>query len=295
MTLAQLRYYQAVCKYNNISKASESLHISQPAVSIAISNLESEFGVPLFIRDNRTLKMTDAGRVFLSLTEDLLANVDTMYRQMQMIQSKTSQLRLSVVPFSFSQMFRALLHEYRMRSPEVQVQVVECNAQEAVQKIKSSTIDVALTIDLMDIPSYVEGLRLFKVPSVFVVDKEHPMANMTCCCFADLAQQSLVFTKEDSFLTRQIKNRFQELGIVPKVFLYTAQSNMIETALQHGQNGAIISETLARQLQNVILIPIQDPVEITHLLIWKRATHLSPAITKFIKAIRSFYPGATPY
>lgn len=101
MTLTQLYYYQAVCKFNSISRASEFLHISQPAVSIAISNLESEFGVTLLKRDNRTFEITDAGRTFLSLTNDLLANVDAMYNRMKTLQSNVRQLRISIVPLSF--------------------------------------------------------------------------------------------------------------------------------------------------------------------------------------------------
>lgn len=295
MTLNQLRYYQAVCKFNSISKASESLHVSQPAVSIAISNLESEFGVALLRRDNRTFEITEAGRTFLSLTNELLSNVDSMYNQMRTIQRNVRQLRLSVVPFSFSKTFQPMLQQYRIHAPETQVQVFECNAQEAMQKIKTGLIDVALTVDFLDHPSFVDGLRLFQGPSVFVVGKDHPMAKATSCTFSDLANESLIFTKEDSHLTTQVKNRFHELGITPKVFLYTAQSNIIESALQNGHDGAIISQGLAQQLQNVALIPIRDAVEITHLLIWKRATHLSPAISKFIKVIRSFYPDAIPY
>lgn len=295
MTLNQLYYYQAVCKYNSISKASESLHVSQPAVSIAIGNLEAEFGVTLFNRNNRTLEITDAGRIFLTLTNELLANAASMRNRMKSIQSNTALLRLSVVPFSFSNVLQPLLKEYRTISSEMQVQVFECNAQEAMQKIKTNLIDMALTVDFLDHPSFVEGLRLFQVPSVFAVGRNHPMADAQSCSFSDLDKAALIFTKEDSYLTRQVNNRFHELGITPNVVLYTAQSNMIQSALQNGHDGAIISKSLAQQLQNVVVIPIQDAVEITHLLIWKRTTHLAPAISKFIKAVRVFYPEATAY
>lgn len=295
MTLTQLRYYQVVCKFNSISKASESLHVSQPAVSIAISNLEAEFGVTLLKRDNRSFEITEAGRVFLTLTNDLLASVDSMYNQMKALQCSGRQLRLSVVPFSYSRALQPILQQYRALSPGTQVQVFECNAQEAAQKLKTGQLDVALTVDILDHPSFVDGLCLFKGPSIFAVGRNHPMADAASCTFQDLAGESLIFTKEDSHLTTQVKKRFHAMGVTPNVFLYTAQSSLIESALQNGHDGAIISEGLAQQLQNVVLIPIQEPVEITHLLIWKRVTHLSPVVSKFIKAVRSFYPDASPY
>lgn len=295
MTLTQLYYYQAVCKFNSISRASEALHVSQPAVSIAISNLESEFGVTLLNRDNRTFEITQAGQVFLNLTNDLLANVDSMYNQMKRLQRNVRQLRLSVVPFSFSKVFQSILQQYRILAPETSVHVFECNAQAAVHKLKTGQIDAALTVDFLDRPSFVDGLSLFKSHSIFAVGKNHPMAELSSCTFADLANESLIFTREDSHLTTQVKNRFKAVGITPNVFLYTAQSNLIESALQNGHDGAIISEGLAQQLQNVALIPIQDAVEITHLLIWKKTARLSPAISKFIKVVRSVYSDAVPY
>lgn len=295
MTLIQLRYYQAVCKYRNISKASEALHVSQPAVSIAISNLETEFSVTLLKRDNRSFEITDAGYVFLSLTNDLLASVDSMYNQMKALQQNVRQLRLSVVPFSFTQALHPILAQYQALMPETQVQVFEYNAAEAVQKLKTGLIDVALTVDLLDRPSFVDGLHLFRGPSIFAVGQSHPMAQAASCTFAELANESLIFAKEDSLLTTQVKNRFRSMGITPNVFLYSAQSGLIESALQSGLHGAVVSLELSQQLQNVALIPIQDPVEIPHLLIWKRTSHLSPVISKFIKAVRVFYPEATTY
>lgn len=295
MTLMQLRYFQMVCKLNSISKASEALHVSQPAVSIAISNLETEFGMTFFHRDNRMLTITDAGHTFLTLTNEVLASVDSMYLRMRTLRDSSRVLRLSVVPFSFSRQLQPILQEFRANSPDIPVQVFEHTANEAMQRIKNNLVDLALTIDLQDHPSYIDGLRLFKAPVVFAVSENHPMADRQSCCFADLAAESLIFTKEDSFLTKQVKAKFHEKGITPKVSLYTAQSNLIESALQSGSDGAIISENLAGQIQNVRLIPIQDAVEITHLLLWKRTAHLPPAAAKFIKTIRAFYADARPY
>lgn len=294
MTLAQLRYFQAVCKYNSISKASESLHVSQPAVSIAISNLESEFGLSFFSRDNRSLTITQAGALFLTLTNELLSNVDSMYNQMQAIRSATHPLRLSVVPFSFAQLLHSILKEYRARTPGTQVQVFEYTAQEAIRHLKSNTIDAALTVDVQEYPAFISGLRLFQVPSVLAVGRGHRLEGAPSCTLSDLAQESLIFAKEDSHLTRQVKSRFHELGISPNVVLYTAHLSLIESSLQNDGNIAIISQTLAQQLDHISLIPIQDGVKITHLLLWKRSSHLLPPITSFIKTVRLFYPDARP-
>lgn len=295
MTLTQLRYYQAVCNLSSISKASEELHVSQPAVSIAISNLEDEFGVILLKRDNRSFEITEAGALFLSLTNDLLANVSSVYNQMKAMQTDVKQLCLGVASFSYSRVLQPILQQYRAVMPNTQVKVYECNAREAALKLKSGQIDVALTVDTSERSRYIDGLSLYKSFSTFAVGKKHPMANAESCSFEDLANESLIFAKEDSQLTTLVKKRFHAMGITPNVFLYSAQSSVIESALQNGQDGAIIADELAKQLQNSVLIPIQDPVIIEHLLVWKKSSRITPSLAKFIKVVRSFYPEAVAY
>ena len=93
MTLDQLRYFQAVCKYNSVSRASENLNISQPSVSNAISKLEAEFGTMLFTRQNKRLTLTKEGATLLELANDLLLHTD---HAMQTMTSSPSGLSVDV-------------------------------------------------------------------------------------------------------------------------------------------------------------------------------------------------------
>ena len=68
----RLKYFQAVCKSNNITKAAEELHIAQPSISIAIRSLERELGLSLFSRKHNKLNLTEEGKHVLELTNVLL-------------------------------------------------------------------------------------------------------------------------------------------------------------------------------------------------------------------------------
>ena len=69
MTIVQMQYFQAVCRYENFTRAAEELHISQPAMSAAMKDLEKECGVPLFVRDKNSLRVTDEGKILLEEAE----------------------------------------------------------------------------------------------------------------------------------------------------------------------------------------------------------------------------------
>ena len=169
MTLNQLRYFQAVCQYHSISKASAMLHVTQPAVSIALSNLEEEFGVTLFSRDNRLLEITDAGQVFLMLVNEVLANVDAIYEKMKDLQTNNCLLRLSIVPFSFSRNIQRIIDDFQSAASENKMNVYEYGSKTALQKLKTNQIDMALTVALSEKPNYIEGLFIFfskQIPAV---------------------------------------------------------------------------------------------------------------------------------
>jgi DNA-binding transcriptional LysR family regulator len=292
MTLSQLRYFQAVCNHGNISKASEFMHVSQPAVSIAINNLETEFGVALFLRENKRLVLTDAGHFLLSRVNELLSDADALYAQMANFDKDKHSLKVSVVPLGVLNNFSTVFERFRKAHPEVEITVSESSAQKAVLGIKNGNYNLAMTVALPEMPDFIDGLLLYKTPSVFCVGKNHPMASWKKCTFSDLISQSLIFSNYDSYLTTEVRKRFRELGVTPKVSLYSVQSSLISEVLSTCRDGAFLTERAAAKIPDIIAIPIEDPIVITRVLIWKRCSFLSPSIAKFISLIKQQYPDA---
>ena len=121
MTLDQLRYFQAVCQYDNVSRAAEALNISQPSVSNAIGNLEKEFGTLLFTRQRKRLVLTKEGTLLLEMTEQLLSQADKINRIMREMGSEKRVLRLGVPPMIGSLALPVLFTRHFNRYPQLQV------------------------------------------------------------------------------------------------------------------------------------------------------------------------------
>ena len=98
MNLVQLKYFQAVCKYQSVSAAAEYLYISQPTLSSAIKELEREFGVSLFRRHHRGMVLTPEGTELLKHCERLLSHADQVERIMSDFGKRRNVLRLGVPP-----------------------------------------------------------------------------------------------------------------------------------------------------------------------------------------------------
>ena len=78
MTLTQMRYFAAVCQWQNITKAAASLHVSQPTISVAMQTLETETGLNLFHREGRRLLLTHDGEHLLARVTHLLDLTDQL-------------------------------------------------------------------------------------------------------------------------------------------------------------------------------------------------------------------------
>lgn len=98
MKLHQLRYFQEVCRQHSITKAAEELHISQPAVSAAIRELEEEFGLRLFKRSHKKLILTTEGSYFSLEVEELLQKAKQIADDMTRLQKKNTSIRVGLPP-----------------------------------------------------------------------------------------------------------------------------------------------------------------------------------------------------
>ncbi len=83
MKLNQLYYFKTVCKYNNITKAAEHLHVSQPAITHAIRELERELGIRLFKRTNKNVSLTQEGVLFFQKSSDILSELESLFDEMR--------------------------------------------------------------------------------------------------------------------------------------------------------------------------------------------------------------------
>ncbi|AYR19196.1 LysR family transcriptional regulator [Alcaligenes faecalis] len=143
MDLRQLKYFVAVAETRNFTRASERLHMAQPPLSRQIQLLEEELGVTLLLRNNRPLRLTEAGRVFYEQALQILSRVDQLVhttRQIGLHQRQT--LSIGFVASTLYGGLPALMRKLRHQYPEVDLQTVELTSMQQLEALKSGRIDV---------------------------------------------------------------------------------------------------------------------------------------------------------
>lgn len=226
-TLRQLEYFVAVGEEGSIAQASARVNVSSPSISAAISQLEDEFGLSLFVRKHaHGLSLTQAGRRFLDQAKRVLSETEALSRLAGDI-SGTVQGPLNIgCLLTFAQvLLPAIRRKFESRYPDTKVQQVEADQRALIEKLRRAEIDLALSYDL-EIPPDLEFLPLRSLPPYAMLPPDHPLAGHTRVSINDLLDHPMVLLdlplSADYFLsffecsgqTPQIAERTRDMAVM---------------------------------------------------------------------------------
>ena len=143
MELRQLRYFAAVARERNFTRAAEMLRIAQPPLSRQIQQLEDELGVTLIERGSRPLRLTDAGRLLYDQAVQVLERVEEMKAITQRLrEAEQPRFRIGFVPSTLYGRLPELIRRYRAVRPGVELTLLELTTLEQIAALKEGRIDV---------------------------------------------------------------------------------------------------------------------------------------------------------
>lgn len=180
MDIQHMRYFLSVVKFLNFTKAAEEHHIAQPSMSQIISSIEKELGTKLFERNNRSVRLTSAGRTFYDEALILVARFDEAVKKVQRASSGlTGVLRVGYWGPYEPILIPSLLAKFRRAYPKIELSIHQDNNRSLVEALTNDLIDIVFSSpypfqDRGDISL----LLLNSSPSCAVVHKNHPLADV---------------------------------------------------------------------------------------------------------------------
>lgn len=287
MTLDQLRYFQAVCKYNNVSRASEYLNISQPSVSTAINKLENEFGIMLFSRQNKRLMLTKEGKILLDLANDLLLRADNTVKTMNAL-SDNKVLNLGVPPMLSSYILPLLYKDFFKNYPDFKINIIEDDRSGLMHMLDDNRINMAFLPHDRPFDAGYHAKLLVELENVCCVNKQHRLSQKESVNIQDLTDEPLVLFKNSFFQTERIRKRFQQNSCEPNILLDTAQvstmQNIVTNKLAIGFAFAFLLETTP----DLVGIPLDPPMRTQISLVWKQGEYLTGNMSRLIQFVQNY-------
>jgi DNA-binding transcriptional LysR family regulator len=262
-TLRQLEYFVAVGEHGSIAQASAIVNVSSPSISAAISQLESEFALPLFVRKHASgLRLTQAGRQLLLQAREVLADADKLNHIAGAISgSVQGPLNLGCL-LTFAQvLLPSIRRDFQNKYAEVQVTQVECDQETLIEKLRRAEIDVALTYDL-EIPPDLEFTPLRSLPLYAVVAMDHPLASLESVSVKMLVEHPMVLL--DLPISRSyFLNAFEREGCTPNIVERTRDMAVMRSLVANGFGFSVANirphSDLAPDGRALRFIPLEGP------------------------------------
>lgn len=174
MTLNQLRYFCMASRCHSITKAAEELYVTQPTVSVAIRDLEIEFGVSLFSRKGNQLILTREGEEFYQKANYILQYCNELQADYSNLSRVRPPIRIGIPPMLSTVFFPELLLAFSEEHPEIAVSLEEYGSVRACNLVQDDTLDLALVnMEQYNIDKFHHAV-LADDQVVFCVAKNHP-------------------------------------------------------------------------------------------------------------------------
>lgn len=216
-TLRQLEYLVAVGEYGSVTEAAERVNVSAPSVSAAISQLEKEFGITLFVRRHaHGLSLTQAGRTFVDQARQILgeaAKLNALSNEL------TGQIRgplhvACLVTFAQA-VIPALRRAFSDEYPDVDFFQYERDQARILEGLRMARFDIALSYDL-DIPADIAFHELAVLPPYAVLHEDHPLAGRSAVTIEDLAPHPMILLDLPHSATYFL-SLFRDAGLSPQI------------------------------------------------------------------------------
>lgn len=290
MTLRYLRIFAEVFRQNNMSEAARQLHLTQPAVSMAIREMEDFYGVRLFDRLSRRLYPTGQGKTLYEYAVPLLSLFDEMETRMK-TSGGPQVLRVGSSITIGSFFMPGFVKEFARRSPEVQVQVQVRNSAEIETALVGGELDFAL------IEGRVKNPSLHSEP--FLPDRlcllaplDHPLCGRKDLTVEEVAAYPFVMREPGSAGWAILQEVMNLQGCTARIVWDSVSNRAVLQAVVAGVGLSLLPERLAQEAlaqKKVCRLGLDLPAfSRNFLILYHRNKFLTPAMTAFLDMVRAW-------
>lgn len=222
MNELQIEYFLAVARNLSFTKTAEEFYVTQPAVSKHISLLEKELDVVLFDRNNKSILLTDAGKLFQTFfLESIKAFEDTKDEAKALESNRKGHIRLACLEgWNISGFYPELLDSFRRKYPNIEVNLEIYSIKGLIQALKAEKVDAIMTlgVTLTDIEG-ITSVKLAEIPKILLYSSNHKFAGKPGLSIADFKNDVffIMSAEEVAYASRLVHEYCEPYGFKPKI------------------------------------------------------------------------------
>lgn len=284
MSLIKFEIFRTVIESGTLSKAAETLKLTQSAVSHAIASLENEFGFTLLIRNRSGVILTENGSNMLAYMEEMLKLNEQMMQEAAKINGiETGVVRIGTIPSVSIQWIPSIIKQFREAFPLIDLKLYEGNYDEITQWIMDGKIDFGF-LSLPASKSF-ETIPIKNDPLHCIVPDSHPLFHHDKIQFKSLDKEPFIMPK--STIDNDVRRILKKHNINPHVQYEIAEDQAIISMVQNGLGISILPSMILYRLPiNVRAIPLESNVYRSIGIGATSFTHISPSTRKLVEFIQ---------
>lgn len=254
MNLRSLRLFVATAETGGVGRASERLHLSQPAASRQLQALESELGVALFERNGRRLRLTVEGEDLLRHARQALAGADSISdRARALKRGDTGTLKVAATPHVITSLLASFLRRFCARYPSVEVQLVEGGAASQPARLDNGEVHIAI----MPVgEERFDGRLLYPVHALAVMSEKHRFVRRATLDVAELSDQPLLVLRAEFGSHAWFYAASEIAHFKPRVRLESAAPETLVELAAAGYGIAIVPSTVPIRASGLKVRPL---------------------------------------
>ena len=291
MELRHLRYFVAVAQEQNISRAALKLHVSQPALSRQVRDLEDEIGFLLFERSAKSVRLTEAGKIFLVEARGVLQRAaDAVTTARTAVSGANAEINVGYAPSLTVQIMPQALRRFQQKFPKVRVVLHDLSTEEMLSQLREDKLQLALTIRLP--AKFLRGLRVEEIARYAIcvaIAPKHPLAKSKSISLKRIAREPLItYSRKDYPESRKnLEKIFARVGHEPRIAGEYDSVTGLAAAVEAGRGFALVPSSLTSMVgPRLKLIPLRPALPaVSVVAIWRNESETEP-MKHFIASAR---------
>ncbi len=287
MTFNQLKYFYAVCKHNNISKAAEELYVSQPSVSVAIKELEEELHEKLFVRSNNKLYFTEAGNKLCKMAEDMLAHMELIEKSFRKEYTDSQKLKIGIFPdlikwaFPYIDEITARLAK---KYPQLDVEFLQVTTEDRNRLLANNYVDLVFCNEEYETPSIFGVKRVHRTEMKVCMSKEHPLAQEKTITPQMLDGLTFIGNYDTPEITRQWMEKYLEgTGASMKFKHFFLQNEAIHTLLLRNEGVSFgRPEMNGMSMDGIVALPLEKARYMNVAIMYDNRYNIRDVVADFV-------------
>jgi len=281
MDIQDLRIFLAVVDFKSFSEAAEQVHLSQPAVSKRIANLESQLNTKLFDRISRKVFLTEAGELLLPKAREILNRLENARQEINALSGDISgTLSLAISHHLGLHRLPNLLKNFADRHKAIELDVHFSESEKAYEGIAQGQFDLAVNTLSPGEKPRITALPLWRDNLFFVCSNNHPLADIRDIDLAELSNHRCLVPDLSTFTGQLLKDLFARNGLPLRPVMSTNFLQTLSKMTEIGLGWSLLPRTLITE--NMVTLPLNTDLSRQLGIIYHSERTLSAAAREFI-------------